>query len=112
MEEVRRKRAYYEQQEEGESEEEDEGQYIDAEECKGKLHLWIGQERTKKFIKRRFIRFLNEFSLDKVDRIYYRKVNHMLNENQQSIDISYDHFKEANPILALWLGVEPAHLLP
>lgn len=28
------------------------------------------------------------------------------------MEISYDHFKEANPILALWLGVEPSHLLP
>jgi DNA replicative helicase MCM subunit Mcm2 (Cdc46/Mcm family) len=86
--------------------------FIDAEECKGKLHEWIGLDKTKKFIKRRFIRFLNDFCLDSVDRVYYRKWQHMLHENKQSIEISYDHFKEANPILALWLGVEPAHLLP
>lgn len=47
-----------------------------------------------------------------MERVYYKKVVHMLNENLQSIDISYDHFKEANPVLALWLGIEPAHLIP
>lgn len=97
---------------EEESDEEDESMFIDAEECKGRLHEWIGMDKTKKFIRRRFIRFISEFSLDGIHRIYNQKMLHMLHENQQAMDISYDHFKDANPILALWLGVEPSHLLP
>lgn len=108
---MRRKRAFYEQQDEGEEEEEDD-QFIDAEESKGRLHEWIGLDKTKKFIKRRFIRFLTEFVLDGTDRLYYRKMQDMLNENKQSIEISYDHFKEANGTMAIWLGIEPQYLLP
>lgn len=36
----------------------------------------------------------------------------MLNENKQSIEISYEHFKNANATMAIWLGIEPVYLLP
>jgi len=36
----------------------------------------------------------------------------MLNENKTSIEIDYHHFKEANPTVALWLGLEPSFLIP
>lgn len=36
----------------------------------------------------------------------------LIHENKQSLGISYNHFKEACPTLALWLGLEPTVLLP
>ena len=36
----------------------------------------------------------------------------ILHENKNSIEISYSHFKAALPTLAMWLGLEPMHLLP
>lgn len=62
-------------------------------------------EKTKKFIRKRFTKFITEFSTDGIDRLYFRKWNSMLHENKQSLEINYDHFKQASPILALWLGV-------
>jgi DNA replication licensing factor MCM2 len=32
--------------------------------------------------------------------------------NQQSIEISYTHLKEALPTIAMWVGLEPALILP
>lgn len=32
--------------------------------------------------------------------------------NQQSIEISYSHLKEALPTIAMWVGLEPALILP
>lgn len=32
--------------------------------------------------------------------------------NQQSIEISYNHLKEALPTIAMWVGLEPSLILP
>ena len=79
--------------------------FIDPEECKGKLHEWITLDKTKKYIRKRFIKFITEFTPDKLDRVYYRKAVDMLNENKQAMEINYSHFKDSNPILSMWLGL-------
>lgn len=58
------------------------------------------------------MRFLSEFAVDNTDRVYFRKMMDMLHENRQSLEISYNHFKEANGTMAIWLGIEPMYLLP
>ena len=41
---------------------EDEHEFIDAEECIGKLCEWINMDKTKRFIKRKFTKFLSEYA--------------------------------------------------
>ena len=41
---------------------EEEEKFLDIEECRGKLHLWIKEERTRKWIRRTFRRFISTFS--------------------------------------------------
>lgn len=36
----------------------------------------------------------------------------MLHLNETSMDISYEHFKQAMPTMAVWLCLEPSYLLP
>ena len=57
--ELRRRRDYY--YKDDEDEDIDERRFIDPEECRGKLHLWIEQEDTKKYIRRSFERFLRNY---------------------------------------------------
>ena len=85
----RRKAIYVEE----EDEEVDEARYLDAEEVKGKLHLWVKEEETLKYIKSKFTKFLTQYKGDSDYPIYGTKLREMCISNQQSIEISYNHLK-------------------
>lgn len=48
---------------------------------RGKLPEWINEERTVRYIKRSFYRFLNEFNENGV-LIYQEKIRKMCSENK------------------------------
>lgn len=50
--------------------------------------------------------------MEKDERIYFNQMLKLINNNYQSFYINYIHFKNAQPTLALWLGLEPSILIP
>lgn len=79
---------------------------------KGKLPQWIKEEDTIKYIKTKFTKFLSHFKGESDFPIYASKIKDMCFNNLQSIEISYNHLKEALPTIAMWVGLEPALILP
>lgn len=79
---------------------------------KGKLQQWIKEEETTRYIKIKFAKFLKQYKGDTNYPIYGNKIHTMCVDNQQSFEISYTHLKEAQPTLAMWVGLEPAIILP
>ena len=101
----------YENDDEDE-EEVDEHRYLDVEEVKGKLHEWIKQDETLKYINLKFRKFLKSYRGDGDYPIYLTKINDMCVQNKQSLFINYTHLKEALPVIAYWVGLEPELILP
>lgn len=79
---------------------------------KGKLAEWIKEDQTIRYIKGKFIKFMNQFKGESDFPIYATKIREMCLANQQSIEISYQHLKEALPTIAMWVGLEPSLILP
>jgi len=55
---------------------------------------------------------MNQFKGESDFPIYATKIRDMCLANQQSIEISYQHLKEALPTIAMWVGLEPSLILP
>jgi hypothetical protein len=51
-------------------------------------------------------------AVKKPEPVYFYKMRDMLHLNRMSLDVNYIHLKEAIPVLAMWLGLEPSHLIP
>jgi DNA replication licensing factor MCM2 len=90
---------------------EDEERYLDASEARGKLHLWIKEPRTIRWIRRNFKKFLLSFE-ENGDRVYIHKINDMCSNNRQSLEVSYTHITTSYETLAVWIAFEPAVILP
>lgn len=96
---------------------EEEEKFLDIEECRGKLHLWIKEERTRKWIRRTFRRFISTFNTKPHDNdqpfyVYKERIREMCNKNKQSLEITYDHLVEFNSTIALWVAEEPLLIIP
>ena len=66
---------------------EEEEKFLDIEECRGKLHLWIKEERTRKWIRRTFRRFISMFNTKPNDSeqpiyVYKDRIREMCNKNK------------------------------
>lgn len=96
--------------EEEEKEEEDE-RYLDASESRGKLHVWIKEPRTIRWIRRAFRKFLMNFK-ENGEAVYVNKINDMCSNNKQSLEVHYNHISNVYETLAVWIGFEPAIILP
>ncbi len=99
--------------EEEEGEEGDNERYLDIEEAKGKLHLWIKEPRTVRWIRRNFRKFLLYFR-DEKDKhlVYEQRIQEMCHSNKQSLEITYNHLMQTIPTLAIWVADEPGSILP
>lgn len=80
------------------------------------LREWIAQDRTRREIQRRFRVFLKHYRANGDDRrlgngIYEQKIRSMCAANLSSLQVSYAHIVEAQPILALWLTDAPKDML-
>lgn len=98
--------------EEEEGGEGDNEKYLDIEEAKGKLHLWIKEARTIRWIRRSFRKFLMFFREEGGGLVYEQRVKEMCHGNGQSLEITFKHLNQTIPTLALWVVDEPATVLP
>ncbi len=73
---------------------------------------WLARGRTRRAIKKRFIDFLKTYKRDNTNEIIYRpKIRHMCSENRASLEVSYVHLADIQPILAIWLADYPRDML-
>ena len=86
------------------------------------LREWIAQDRTRREVMRKFIRFI-ETPIQLHDEqegggnnnrqrkqglpIYEERVRNMCSSNQSTLEISYSHLMDHEPILAMWLVDAP-----
>jgi DNA replication licensing factor MCM2 len=79
------------------------------------LREWIAQDRTRREIQRKFRRFLRNFTDGAVaanrtrrgNGIYEQKIRTMCASNLSTLQVSYMHLMESEPILAFWLADAP-----
>lgn len=99
--------------EEEEGEEGDNEKYLDIEEAKGKLHIWIKEPRTVRWIRRSFKKFLLYFREENDKHLVYeQRIRDMCHQNKQSLEITYNHLMQMTPTLAIWIADEPASIFP
>lgn len=91
---------------------EDHERYLDIEDVKGKLSQWIAQPRTQRWIRRIFLLFLKTFKDDTNQNVYEHRINKLVTENCQSLEINYSHLSNKSPTLAIWLAEEPGLVIP
>jgi DNA replication licensing factor MCM2 len=81
------------------------------------LREWIAQDRTRREIQRRFRVFLRHFEPEDTERrrrangIYQQKIRSMCASNGSSLQVSYVHLMESEPVLAFWLADAPKDML-
>ena len=76
------------------------------------LREWITRERTKVEIRRKFSRFLRKFTAKEDGELVYRKrIREMCVSNRQSLEVSYLHLSQREPMLAIWVADAPADML-
>jgi DNA replication licensing factor MCM2 len=92
--------------------EHEDDRYLDMEESKGSLSVWISQPRTQRWVRRMFSEFLRNFRDNKNTPVYENRIIEMCTNNKQSLEITYTHLSNKNPTLALWTAEEPTQILP
>lgn len=83
------------------------------------LREWISKDRTRREIQRKFRVFLRHFtSHDESNQrtrhgygTYEQKIRAMCASNMSTLQVSYQHLMDAEPVLALWLVDAPADML-
>lgn len=96
---------------EEEGKEEEDERFLDASESRGKLHVWIKEPRTVRWIRKIFKKFLMNFQ-ENGEYVYVNKIHDMCSNNKQSLEIYYSHISNSVETLAMWVGFEPAIILP
>ena len=85
---------------------------VDIENYDCPLREWITRERTKTEIRRKFSRFLRKFTAKEDGELVYRKrIREMCVSNRQSLEVSYLHLSQREPMLAIWVADAPADML-
>jgi DNA replication licensing factor MCM2 len=83
------------------------------------LREWIAQDRTRREIQRKFRAFLRHFTPEhggdrsrrKANGMYEQKIKSMCASNGSTLQISYLHLMEFEPVLAVWLTDAPRDML-
>jgi len=87
------------------------------------LREWIAQDRTRREVQRKFMSFLRHFRPDMTEEeqqhrrrkrgngIYEQKIRLMCASNKATLQVSYDHLMEAEPLMAVWLADAPKDML-
>mmetsp|Transcript_46997 Transcript_46997/g.111948 ORF Transcript_46997/g.111948 Transcript_46997/m.111948 type:complete len:925 (-) Transcript_46997:100-2874(-) len=72
---------------------------------------FIGSDLARREIKRRFVHFLRTFT-DEAERPIYRdRVKRMCDANKQSLEVSYMHLSNAQPVFGIWVADAPEPIL-
>lgn len=90
---------------------EEEEKFLDYEEARGKLQIWIKEARTVKWIRKSFRRFLTRFT-ENSQRVYEQRIREMCENNAASIEITFIHLAKSVATLGMWVMEEPALVLP
>lgn len=91
--------------------EEEEGPFTNLDGFRGPLDEYLVGDVTRREIKRRFRQFLSDFNDGGENPVYPSRIRKMMEDNQQSMEISYLHLSAAVPILAIWVADEPSTML-
>mmetsp|Transcript_21970 Transcript_21970/g.61098 ORF Transcript_21970/g.61098 Transcript_21970/m.61098 type:complete len:1043 (+) Transcript_21970:266-3394(+) len=86
------------------------------------LREWIAQDRTRREVQRKFRAFLRHFRPEdnlaegqarrkRANGIYEKKIRSMCASNKATLQVSYHHLMEAEPLLAVWLADAPKDML-
>jgi DNA replication licensing factor MCM2 len=86
------------------------------------LREWIAQDRTRREVQRKFRAFLRHFRPEstedeqqrrkkRANGIYEQKIRLMCAANKATLQVSYHHLMEAEPLLAVWLADAPKDML-
>lgn len=77
------------------------------------LKEWVAQDRTRIAVQRKFRRFLIKFkdNVNSKTSLYEDKIRTMCSSNLATLEISYLHLMEMEPIVAIWLADVPQDLL-
>ncbi len=84
---------------------------INLEEFNVPLQEWLGQEHTRKEVRRRFRRFLQTFPEGSEQPIHLSLIRAMCSANLASLEVSYTNLSSEMPLLAIWLAEDPRDML-
>jgi DNA replicative helicase MCM subunit Mcm2 (Cdc46/Mcm family) len=85
---------------------------MDMEEQKGKISDWLREKKTIQFIRTSFNKFLRHFKDDNGHEVYDDRINEMVSNNRQSLEVTYSHISVKMPTLAIWIAELPSGVLP
>lgn len=126
----RARRGLFGQDDDGSGQEDDEeGDETDEEDLDGEdpinieafdvpLREWIAQERTRREIQRRFRAFLRHFvegtpageRRRRGNGMYEQRIRQMCASNLSTLQVSFPHLMEAEPVLAVWVADAPGDM--
>ena len=75
------------------------------------LQEFITTDLARKEIKRRFSHFLRTFTDDQRRTVYCDKIKRMCDANKQSLEVSFLHLSNAQPVFGIWVADAPAPIL-
>lgn len=96
----------------GGEEDQEMNDYLDYEDVKGKLSIWVQRPEVIKWIRKTFTSFLRSFKDDSGQHVYEARIHEMCNNNKQSLEVTFIHLSQKYPTLAIWLAEEPSWILP
>ena len=75
------------------------------------LREFIETDMVRREVKRRFIQFLRTFTDDNGRSVYKEKIKRMCDANKQSLEVSYMHLSQAQPVFGIWVADAPGAIL-
>lgn len=120
----RQRRGVFQRDDDQEEDDEEEEEDLDADDQVNleafdvPLREWIAQDRTRREIQRKFRAFLKNFTPEnptgknrRGTGLYEQKIRTMCSNNLASLQVSYLHLMEAEPVLAFWVADAPKDML-
>ena len=68
-------------------------------------------EDVQKEVRRRFKTFLTTFVDRRGQLVYHERIQQMCSANKQSLEVSFQHLSNSQPMLAIWVADMPAQML-
>lgn len=102
----------YEQQNNDSDDDQFDAKYSDINMIRGKLPEWIEEDSTKRFIRKSFRKFLNNFRDEQNKTVYINKIHEMGANNGMSIEVVFNDLTKDNATIAYWLFETPTLIIP
>lgn len=75
------------------------------------LREFIETDMVRREVKRRFIQFLRTHTDENGRAVYKDKIKKMCDANKQSLEVSYMHLSQAQPVFGIWVADAPGAIL-